>query len=251
MVQFSLTFSVIPTVTFTASQTATHYGDVVTLTCVMEGSPSNYTSIYNRFGIPLSPQKRRKVNTHRLETSATVRDIEEEDYVCEVETHYKGRPIAHRKLDLKVELYSKYHYSAWSIMKEELLLCFPGPPSILYTTEYVLHEEAEFGQPGHLSCVVQTPPDTECHVTWWVAGKQVREGGKYRMTSSEESGDVTVFRLEIEAVEQSDIRAYLCQLSSQYNVEETQEAWIKVDYRRGESLLNLVTVTSYSKVYIW
>ena len=37
----------------------------------------------------------------------------------------------------------------------------------------------------------------------------------------------------MEAVEQSDIEPYLCQLSSEYGVEEIQEAWIKVDYRKG------------------
>ena len=108
------------------------------------------------------------------------------------------------------------------------------PPSIAYTTEYALHRETEFGKGGHLSCVVQTSPDTESLVTWWAGGELLEEeGGKYRMTSSVLSNQVTVFRLEMEAVEQSDIGPYRCQLSSQYNIEETQEAWIKVDYRNG------------------
>ena len=108
----------------------------------------------------------------------------------------------------------------------------------MYTTEYVLHEEAEFGREGHLSCVVQTTPDTDSLVTWWARGQLLEEGEKYRMTSSVMSGQVTVFQLEMKRVEESDVGSYLCHLSSQYNVEESQEAWIKVDYR---GVLNLVT----------
>ena len=108
-----------------------------------------------------------------------------------------------------------------------------GPPSIMYTTEYVLHEEGEFGSPGHLSCVVHTPLDSQSHVTWWAGGEELVEGEKYRMTSSEMSNEVTVFRLEMDRVEHTDIGPYLCQLSSQYHIEETQDAWIKVDYRKG------------------
>ena len=111
----------------------------------------------------------------------------------------------------------------------------------MYTTEYVLHRETEFGLEGHLSCVVQTSADTESLVTWWTGGELLEEGGKYRMTSSVMSSQVTVFRLEFERVEEADIGPYLCQLSSQYHVEETQEAWIKVDYRNG-AFLNLVTL---------
>lgn len=71
------------------------------------------------------------------------------------------------------------------------------------------------------------------HVTWWSAGERLVEGEKYKMSSSPMSADVTVFKLHMETVEQSDIGAYLCQLSTQYNTEESQDAWVKVDYRRG------------------
>ena len=107
------------------------------------------------------------------------------------------------------------------------------PPSILYTTEYVVHQEADFGKPGQLSCAVETSTDSQSHVTWWAGGEQLKEGDKYQMSSSAMSDQVTVFKLHMEAVQQSDIGPYLCQLSSDYDVEESQEAWIKVDYRKG------------------
>ena len=93
--------------TFIASHTATHYGDVVTLTCSVEGNPANYTSITNAYGVPLQTQSK-KISTFRMETTAVLRDIDEEDYVCEVETHHRGNHIAQRKQSLKINLYSKY-----------------------------------------------------------------------------------------------------------------------------------------------
>ena len=112
------------------------------------------------------------------------------------------------------------------------------PPSILYTTEYVIHQEEEFGKPGQLSCVVQTSSDAQSRVTWWADGEQLVEGGNYRMSSSAMSDEVTIFQLHMADVQQSDIGPFLCQLSSQYNVEESQDAWIKVDYRKGNQLLS-------------
>lgn len=47
------------------------------------------------------------------------------------------------------------------------------------------------------------------------------------------SAEVTAFKLHLESVEQVDMGPYLCQLSTEYKTEETQQAWIKVDYRRG------------------
>lgn len=107
------------------------------------------------------------------------------------------------------------------------------PPLILYTTEYILHKETEFGQSGKLTCAIQTSYDTQSHVTWWAGGEKLEEGAKYHMTSLTMSDTVTVFELHMVNVQQSDIGPYLCQLSSDYNVEESQDAWIKVDYRDG------------------
>lgn len=106
----------------------------------------------------------------------------------------------------------------------------------MYTTELVLHREEDFGEPGHLSCVVHTSSDSESYVTWWSAGDPLVEGEKYKMTSSAISETVTDFRLEIGRVEQEDMRLYICQLSTQYDVEESQETWIKMEYRKGEYL---------------
>ena len=114
---------------------------------------------------------------------------------------------------------------------------YTDPPSILYTTEYVIHQESEFGTSGHLSCAVETSADTQSHVTWWANGKELQEGDKYRMSSSEMSKEVRLFQLAVEKVQHSDIGSYLCQLSSDYNIEESQEAWIKVDYRKGIQIL--------------
>ena len=99
--------AVLPEITFTASHTATHYGDVVILTCLMEGNPANFTTITNSYGILLQSQVKRKINSFRLETTAVVRDIEEEDYECQVELHYKGHPVAQKKQSLKIKLYGK------------------------------------------------------------------------------------------------------------------------------------------------
>ena len=119
------------------------------------------------------------------------------------------------------------------------------PPSILYTTEYVVHSEAEFGKPGQLTCAVETSVDTQSHVTWWAGGEQLKEGEKYRMSSLAMNDQVTLFKLHMEAVEQSDIEPYLCQLSSDYGVEESQEAWIKVDFRKGTKACVVVLIARF------
>ena len=118
------------------------------------------------------------------------------------------------------------------------------PPSIMYTTEYVIHRESDFGKPGQLSCAVQTSTDTQSHVTWWADGVELKEGGNYRMSSSFMSDEVKVFRLHMDTVQQSDIGSYLCRLSSDYNVEESQEAWIKVDYRNGNVQFCIIGIAS-------
>ena len=125
------------------------------------------------------------------------------------------------------------------------------PPSILYTTEYVVHRVSDFGSSGQLSCVVQTTPDTESQVTWWSNGEKLQEGDKYEMSLSEVVEGVKSFKLHIKGLKQSDIGSYLCQLSSEYNREESQEAWIQVDYRNGnkKSLTNNSRLFSRYTVY--
>ena len=62
----------------------------------------------NAYGIPVQSYFKKKISNSRIETFAVIQDIEEEDYVCLVETHYKGYPIAEEKQTLKINLYSKF-----------------------------------------------------------------------------------------------------------------------------------------------
>lgn len=103
----------------------------------------------------------------------------------------------------------------------------------MYTTEYVIHHESEFGHTGQLTCAVQTTPDTGSYVTWWNSGEELQDGGKYKMRTSIMNEDVKLFQLQISDLQQTDIGSYLCQLSSDYNREDSQEAWVQVDFREG------------------
>lgn len=80
---------------------------MITLKCAAEGFPSNSTVVTNSFGI--SPQRKlvKRTDLFRMETLVVVQDIEEEDYVCLVETHYKGYSVANEKQSLKINLYSE------------------------------------------------------------------------------------------------------------------------------------------------
>lgn len=102
-----LLITVFPEVTFTSSVTATHYGSSVTLTCAVEGYPANTSTMTNSFGIRVQTQYKKKINHYRVETIAVIKKIEEEEYICLVETHYKGHSIAEEKKSLKINLYSK------------------------------------------------------------------------------------------------------------------------------------------------
>ena len=46
--------------------------------------------------------------------------------------------------------------------------------------------------------------------------------------------DVLQHKLVIEDVQHSDIGSYLCQLSTAHRVEDSQEAWLQVDFRKGK-----------------
>ena len=118
-----------------------------------------------------------------------------------------------------------------------------GPPSILYTTEYIIHQASEFGQAGQLTCAVNTSPDTESHVTWWVNGEAIQDGAKYSRSVSSSNEEVMLFHLHVADIQQSDIGSFLCQLSSDYSREDSQDAWIQVDYRKG-------TCVCYQRSYI-
>ena len=100
--------AVLPEVTFTSSHTASHYGNVVTLTCAVEGYPANSSTMTNAYGIEIHSYFKKKIGNFRIETTAVIEDIEEEDYVCLVETHYNGYSIAEEKHTLKINVYSEF-----------------------------------------------------------------------------------------------------------------------------------------------
>ena len=92
--------------TFTSSPSATHYGDIITLTCMVEGFPTNSSVMTNSHAVRLQNQFKKKISLFRMEAVAVVQDVEEEDYICSVEIHYKGYLVAEEKHSLKLKLYS-------------------------------------------------------------------------------------------------------------------------------------------------
>lgn len=106
----------------------------------------------------------------------------------------------------------------------------------MYTTEFIIHSPEDYGKQGELTCMVQTTSDTESHVAWWTNGTQLESNRKYTMDHiPNEENDMVKFRLIINNLQQSDIGSYLCQLTSDYDVEDTQAAWVQVDFRKGMS----------------
>ena len=102
--------TVLPEVTFTSSHSAAHYGDVVNLSCTVEGFPTNASSITNQYGVRVVEQHQLSLGSFKTETRATVNGVEEENYVCSVEVYYNGRKVAEEKRSLKIKLYRKYYY---------------------------------------------------------------------------------------------------------------------------------------------
>ena len=108
---------------------------------------------------------------------------------------------------------------------------------IIYTTEFVIRSQNDFGQAGQLTCTVQTSPDTGITVAWWVNGNKIdtEHSTKYHTeVVPMNPDDVMQYKLMIEDVQHSDIGSYLCQLSTAYRVEDSQEAWLQVDFRKGQ-----------------
>ena len=108
---------------------------------------------------------------------------------------------------------------------------------IIYTTEFVIRSKSDFGRPGQLTCTVQTSPDTGITVAWWVNGSKIdtEHSTKYHTeVVTMTPNDVVQYKLMIEDVQHSDIGSYLCQLSTAYRVEDSQEAWLQVDFRKGK-----------------
>lgn len=208
--------SVLPEVTFSANKAAIHFGDSLELRCLVEGAPVNFSAIHNIYGIKLSGQVKNTVNEYTTETHLSMQDVEEGDYVCSVETHYRGTLVDSVKKTLSVQLYN--------------------PPSIVYTTEFIMRNEKDFGTRGKLTCAVHMSPDTNSHVSWWANGTQLTSNAKYQMDSlSTDQEDIVKYTLTVNSLQQSDIGIYLCQLNSDYALEDSQSAWIQVDYSNGVS----------------
>lgn len=113
-------------------------------------------------------------------------------------------------------------------------LLYTDPPSIVYTTEFIMRNEKDFGTRGKLTCAVHMSPDTNSHVSWWANGTQLTSNAKYQMDSlSTDQEDIVKYTLTVNSLQQSDIGIYLCQLNSDYALEDSQSAWIQVDYSNG------------------
>ena len=72
----------------------------------MEGSPVNFSAIHNIYGIKISGQTQKRVDEYTTETYLSMQDVEEGDFVCSVETHYKGTLVDSVKKTVSVQLYS-------------------------------------------------------------------------------------------------------------------------------------------------
>ena len=111
---------------------------------------------------------------------------------------------------------------------------YTDPPSIVYTTEFIVHNEKDFGTAGQLTCAVQMSPDTGSHVSWWANGTQLMSNTKYQTDSlATDQEDIVKYTLTVNSLQQSDIGIYLCQLNSDFALEDSQSAWIQVDYSNG------------------
>lgn len=111
---------------------------------------------------------------------------------------------------------------------------FIDPPSIVYTTELVVTNQNEFGQIGEITCVTQVSAQVSSSVSWFSKGKEITNSTKYSaITLYTENDDIIKYKLVISDLRETDIGSYLCRLSSIYGIEDMQEAWIKVDYRKG------------------
>ena len=91
--------------TFSANKPAIHFGDILELSCLVEGSPVNFSAIHNNYGVKVSGQIKKKVDDYTTKTYVSVGDVEEGDYVCSVETYYKGTIVDSVEKKISVQLY--------------------------------------------------------------------------------------------------------------------------------------------------
>ncbi len=111
------------------------------------------------------------------------------------------------------------------------------PPSIIYTTEFIISKKEVFGKSGQLTCTVQTSPDTSSSVSWFAKGSEISNNTKYStITLPVEEEHIIRYQLTVSDLHETDIGPYLCRLSSTHGIEDMQDAWIQVDYRKGACL---------------
>ena len=99
---------VLPEVTFSSSQSAAHYGDTLNLSCAVEGYPVTHnTSLITNHYFKVEEQSSHVLSQYKVESSATVYDVGEEDYTCSVVIYYRENLVVNEERTLKIKLYSK------------------------------------------------------------------------------------------------------------------------------------------------
>ncbi len=102
-----MSFTVLPEMTFEASQLAVHYGDTFDLTCTVRGFPTNLTSIQTRYGVELTNQIRGRLDAYTMRAFVPIMDSEEGEFVCVSESYLLGNLVARLEEHISITIYSK------------------------------------------------------------------------------------------------------------------------------------------------
>ena len=237
--------------TFEASQLAVHHGENFDLTCTVRGFPTNTTTIKTITGVDLKNQIRGRLDSFTTRAFVPITGYEQTEFLCVSESYLLDSLVARLENRISIHFYSEFvchlchTFYPSTISVSFCFLTSPlsltsssslAPPMIIFTTEFVVRSQHDFGKPGHLTCTIQTSPDTRSTVAWWVNGSRIEteNSGKYHVEVIPMGPeDVLQYRLTIDDLCHSDIGSYLCQLSTLYKVEDSQEAWLQVDFRKG------------------
>ncbi|XP_064392531.1 basement membrane-specific heparan sulfate proteoglycan core protein-like [Halichondria panicea] len=216
----SYNVSVLPLMTFKASDDFIHHGDTFDLTCIISGFPSNFSRITSKqTGNQLSHHVHKRLNESTTRSYVPVFHPEGNVYVCEAESYFDGKLVAQLREEVTVDVYD--------------------PPSIIYTTEFIISKKEEFGKSGQLTCTVQKSSDTSSFVSWFAKGVEITNNTKYSaIILPVEEEDIIRYQLTVSDLQETDIGSYLCRLSSTYGIEDMQEAWIQVDYRKDAEAIS-------------
>ncbi len=135
-----------------------------------------------------------------------------------------------------------------SVIPSNILLVNPSvPPEILFTADYNIGR-GDLGKTARLRCTVTNSPQTKSVVTWMFHDKSVvpLEDGKYSQKNAKDTSEKTIEYLNEEAdyidvmeyilvvndVQLSDVGTYLCQLRSDYGIEESREIHIAFEGKK-------------------